>query len=91
VVGDVMPGLTIMLDLAPEEGLRRARLRSKGHTPDRFESEEIEYHRSLRRAFLDIAASEPGRIRIVNGEMTADRIADAVWTEIANVYGLERV
>lgn len=91
VVGDMMPGLTLMFDLPAEEGLRRARMRSRGHEPDRFESEEMEYHRSLRRAFLDIAAAEPQRIRVIDALMTADRVADAVWTEIAAVYGLEAV
>ena len=91
VVGETMPGLTFMFDLPPEEGLRRARMRSRGHAPDRFESEEIDYHRSLRQAFLDIAASEPDRIRVVDSLMTADRVADAVWTEVINTYALEAV
>lgn len=89
VVGDSMPGLTFLLDLPPEEGLRRARMRSRGETPDRFESEEIDYHRSLRHAFLDIAAKEPERIRVIDGLMTADRVADAIWTEVINTYGLD--
>jgi dTMP kinase len=89
VVGETMPGLTLILDLAPEEGLRRARMRSRGNQPDRFEAEEIEYHRSLRQAFLDIAANEPDRIRVIDGGDTADRVADAVWTHIAARYGLE--
>jgi dTMP kinase len=89
VVGNNMPGLTLILDLEPEEGLRRARLRSRGNEPDRFEAEEIDYHRSLRRAFLDIAAAEPDRIRVIDGGNTADRVADAVWREISQRYGLE--
>jgi dTMP kinase len=89
VVGETMPGLTLILDLDPEEGLRRARMRSRGSEPDRFEAEEIDYHRSLQRAFLDIAASEPDRIRVIDGSNTADRVADAVWAEIAKRYGLD--
>ncbi len=89
VVGDSMPGLTFLLDLPPEEGLRRARMRSRGETPDRFESEEIDYHRSLRHAFLDIAAKEPERIRVIDGLMTADRVADAIWKEVIDTYGLD--
>jgi dTMP kinase len=91
VVGDVMPGRTYLFDLPPEEGMRRARMRSRGHAPDRFESEEMDYHRSLRRAFVDIAGAEPDRIRVVDGLMTADRIADEVWTDVINMYALEAV
>lgn len=86
VVGDAIPDLTVLLDLSPEEGLRRAKARSNGETLDRFESEDIDYHRSLRRAFLDIAAEEPDRIRVVDGEMTADRVADAIWRLVAEHY-----
>jgi dTMP kinase len=89
VVGDTMPGLTFVLDLPPEEGLRRAQMRSRGHSPDRFEGEEIEYHRSLRRAFLDIAAAEPERIHVIDALMTADRVADVVLAKVGAAYGLE--
>src|SRR5690606_15041492 len=76
VVGDTMPGLTFLFDLPPEEGLRRARVRGRDHAPDRFESEEMDYHRSLRHAFNDIASTEPDRIRVIDALMTADRVAD---------------
>lgn len=91
VVGDTMPGLTFVLDLPPEEGLRRAQMRSRGNAPDRFEGEEIEYHRSLRRAFLDIAAAESERIHVIDALMTADRVADVVLAKVGEVYGLEVV
>lgn len=91
VIGEFKPGMTFVFDLPPEEGLRRARMRARGETPDRFESEEMDYHRSLRQAFLDIAAAEPERIRVVDALETADRVADAVWTEVTRTYGLETV
>jgi dTMP kinase len=89
VVGDTMPGLTLLLDLPPETGLARARARSRGSAPDRFESEEMDYHRSLRHAFLDIAADEPARIRVIDADSGPDAVAEAVWAEVARQYGLE--
>lgn len=89
VVGDLMPGLTFVLDLPPEEGLKRAQLRARGESPDRFESEQIDYHQALRRAFLDIASREPDRIVVIDGGATADRIADEVWAEVTKRYGIE--
>ena len=69
------PDLTILLDLPPEAGLERKR-------PDdqtRFElGFDLDFHRRVRRGFLELAAAEPGRFAIVDAEPSADRVWDAV-------------
>src|SRR4029077_2837562 len=60
-VGTNRPDLTLILDLNPEVGLKRATERGKTGPADRFESEGLPFHKTLRRAFLDIAAAEPWR------------------------------
>jgi dTMP kinase len=90
VVGPLVPGLTLLLDLPPEEGLRRAVKRGMGRRTDRFESEDIDYHRALRRAFLDIAAAEPGRIHVVDAQNNPDLVAEAVWDDVAQSFGLQK-
>eukprot|EP00913_Durusdinium_trenchii_P021235 g19948.t1 len=74
----VMPDLTFILDLSAEAGLARARSRSGGVAPDRFEREEIETHEKRRRAYLDIAASEPARCRIIDAAGTLDDIEEEI-------------
>jgi dTMP kinase len=88
VVGETMPGLTILLDVPPEIGLERARSRAGSAAPDRFESEEIEYHRGLRRAFLDLAQAEPQRIVVIDAQAEPDVVAEKVWAEVAAHYAL---
>lgn len=78
MVGPVRPDLTLLLDLPPETGLSRARNRS-GADADRFEAETLDFHAALRRAFLDIAASEPRRVKVVDAAAGEDEIADRVW------------
>ena len=57
-VGANRADLTLILDLDPEVGLKRAAERRQGRGPaDRFESEALPFHKTLRRAFLDIAAA----------------------------------
>lgn len=90
VVGHLKPGLTLLLDLPPEEGLRRAAKRSLGRRADRFESEDIDYHRALRRAFLDIAADEPARIHVLDAQKSPDEVAQAVWHDVASAFALEK-
>lgn len=86
VVGDTRPDMTIILDLPPEEGLRRAaRAAASGDeagTPDRFESMDIGFHRALRQAFLDIAAEEPERCVVIDALEPASAVGEAVWEAV---------
>jgi dTMP kinase len=86
VVNGMMPDLTLILDLDPVEGLRRAGAR-RGATEaaDRFEKETVTIHERRREAFLDIAMTEPDRCTVID----AAGSEDAVATEIeAAVRGL---
>ncbi len=82
-VGDVRPDLTLILDLPPEAGLKRAGLRRAGAGADRYEAEGIAFHRILRRAFLDIAAAEPGRCAVIDALASEDAVEAAIWAEVA--------
>jgi dTMP kinase len=79
VVGDTRPDLTIILDLPTEEGLARAGARRGEGYADRFESEEIEFHDAVRKAFLKIAASEPERCARVYAGKSADEVEADIW------------
>ncbi len=54
-VGDIVPDLTLLLTIAPEEA--GARVRARGAL-DRIESEDVEFHRRVTHAFR--TAAEPG-------------------------------
>ncbi len=83
VVGDTVPSLTIMLDLAPEEGLRRAaERRPEGARTDPFEARDLDFHRRLREGFQAIAAAEPGRCVVLDATGPAAPIAAAVWRAV---------
>ena len=63
------PDLTIVLDVDPEVGLARV------VGPDRLESEPLEWHRRVRRAFLDIAAADPDRYLVLDASRPAEDLA----------------
>jgi dTMP kinase len=77
-IDGVVPDCTIILDLPAEMGLRRARQRAADAPPDRFEREEIETHEKRREAYLEIAAAEPERCRVVDGDRPQDAIAEEI-------------
>jgi dTMP kinase len=83
----VMPDLTFILDLPAETGLGRARRRGGEEAPDRFEREEIETHEKRRQAYLDIAAAEPERCRVVDAGRSEDDIAEEILSMVDAAVG----
>ena len=77
------PDLTLILDLPAEVGMSRANLRrDPGRPPDRFEKESLEFHQTLRQAFLTIAAGEPHRCVIVDATLSREQVAQAIWDAV---------
>lgn len=77
-VADMMPDLTILLDIDPAEGMRRAASRRGDEAADRYEKEALDIHRRRRDAFLEIARAEPGRCVVVDAARAPARVAAAV-------------
>lgn len=67
---NLKPDLTLLFDLPVEVGLARAHGRMQGQTgiarEDRFENEELEFHRKVRDGFLELAKREPGRFVVLD-------------------------
>lgn len=63
VQGELRPDLTLLFDVEPEVGLRRAGTRGR---PDRFEGERLDFFRRVRDGYLERARAEPDRIRVVD-------------------------
>ena len=69
------PDLTILLDLAVEDGLVR---KAPGDVT-RFEAEfDLDFHRRVRDGFLALAAAEPGRFTVVDANHPMVAVALAV-------------
>jgi dTMP kinase len=91
IVAQTRPDLTIILDLEPEEGLRRARARAEKEgaaPPDRFEAMNLTFHNNLRREFLDIAEAEPQRCAVINAARPVDAVAADVWQTVKQRLGV---
>ncbi len=79
VIGDFRPDLTVIMDLPVEKGLERALGRDANS--NRYERMGLDFHRSLRQAFLTIAEHDPDRCVVIN----ADRSVDEIHREIVSV------
>lgn len=65
----VVPHLTLYLDLDPQVGLARVQTQK-----DRIESEALEFHHTIRRAFLEIAQEEPERFLILDATGSPEQV-----------------
>jgi dTMP kinase len=73
----VYPDLTILLDLPVEEGQKRAKLQNRVF--DRFESENIEFHKRIREKYLEIAKESPKRIKVINSLRKTSEVQEQIW------------
>jgi dTMP kinase len=65
--GGLKPGLTLVFDLSVAECAGRTRQRADGASGvDRLDSENAAFHTRVRNAYLQIAAAEPERVRLVD-------------------------
>lgn len=67
---DLLPDLTILLDVPVEVGLERTRRRAEWN---RFEdTEQVAFFEAVRAEYLRLAAAEPDRFRVVDGAGSVD-------------------
>ena len=80
-IGNFRPDRTLILDMPVEQGLARAASRGDAGQ-DRYERMGAAFHQRLRQGFLDIAADEPGRCRVIDAlgsiEAIHAQVVDAV-------------
>ncbi len=76
----LMPDLTLLLDAPPL--VAHARVASRGASLDRFEAEDQKFFERVRRGYLDIAAREPGRIRLIDATGDERQVATAIAREL---------
>jgi len=93
----LQPQLTILLDITPEEALRRVsaqrsmleggRVGDDGGRLDqeglrKFEQEPLAFHRKVRQGYLEQAASDKERWLVVDGRLSAEAIGKVVWQRV---------
>ena len=87
-VGERRPELTLILDLPAEQGLARAALRRGARaSADRFESEDVAFHTTLREAFLEIAREEPQRCVVIDAGRKEAEVTQAIWRALNERLG----
>lgn len=80
-IGNVMPNLTVVIDVPTEVSLKRLKQRASD-LPDRMERENIDFYKKVREGYLVLAKGMPERFIVVDGTKSVDAIEKKIWAEI---------
>ena len=82
VLKGLKPDLTLLFDLPVETGMTRVTGRGSS---DRFEVESLRFFKRVRQSYLDRAATDPKRFRIID----ASQDEQHVWSQVKDVLRKE--
>ena len=85
----LVPRRTVLVDVSVEDGLARRRAgETRGLT--RFETDATahgpDFHARVRKGYLEMAAADPVRWRVVDGAQDQDSVAEAIWSAVADLF-----
>ena len=101
VTQGIKPKRTFLLDLSPEEGLKRVgkpqlSLPLDGQNKEnlgradkegqrRFEDEPIVFHRKVRQGYLEVAKRDPERFIVLDANRPLKELAEAIWGNVQSL------
>ena len=77
------PDLTLLFDLPVEVSLSRVKARGE---LDRFEKEELEFHKRIRNTYLDLAKNNSNRIKIIDSSKKIESMLNNVKQAIEKLF-----
>ncbi len=77
---DLIPDLTVVLDLDPRQGLARA------VDGNRMEAQSAEFHAAVREGLLTLAAADPDRYLVLDATADPTWLCDEVITRLKSMW-----
>ena len=84
----IRPDVTFLLDCPSDIGLKRAIQRNralKQEREERFEREEIQFHRRVRKGYLAIARKEPRRVKVIDTRQGEEKVFEKIQKIVDNL------
>lgn len=81
--GGIKPDLTLLLDIEPA----RAKERQAGQQADRLENEGRHFQEKVRYGYLELALSDPERIRVIDASRSPQEVFEAAMSFIKEKIG----
>ena len=94
-VGATKPDLTLLLHVPRRVSeLRRAQRTAAsaaaGAVRDRFEEADADFFDRVEAGFLEIAAAEPQRVKVIDATADIETVSEQVWAQAASLIGAAR-
>jgi dTMP kinase len=82
VTKEIKPDLTILLDCPVEKGLTR---KAESALMDRFEKEELSFHRKINNAYEKLAEENPERFFVIDGTLDIETIHQTIRKKVEDL------
>jgi dTMP kinase len=82
---NLMPDLTVVLDVPASVAKERQAAGERQY--DRLEAEAEDFHTRVRESYLALAAEEPHRFLVIDGESTIEEIHRAIVDKVSDLLG----
>ena len=83
--GGLSPDLTLLLDLAPDQGLARG-----GGAGDYLEAETLAFHERVRACYRGLAGEDPPRWLVLDAQEAPASLADRAWERLGALVAAAR-
>lgn len=77
----LVPDLTILFDLSPEEGLERISVNANREV-NRLDVEQLSFHDKVRNGFHELVKRFPERFFVIDASLSPDEVAELSYKEI---------
>jgi dTMP kinase len=84
-VGELMPDLTIVIDISADESWVRVQRRPTGKC-DRIEQESIDFYKNVREGYLCLVQRYPERFVLVDGLLEIKKLSKQIWDIVMARY-----
>lgn len=84
VLDDFEPDMTVLFDMDPVMAMKR--VETRGEEITRFDAESMEFHNTLRDAFLEIAKDNEHRISVIDANSPIEAVNTQILAAIVQKY-----
>jgi dTMP kinase len=85
--GDLMPGLTFILDIDPDQVIDRKKERNM--EIDRLESSGDDFYDRVHKGYQKIAELDPIRVKLINANQSIEKIKSEIWEFVTQKMNLK--
>jgi dTMP kinase len=77
---EFMPDITFLIDIDPQVG--KDRIAKNRNETNHYDKKNLEFHESIRKAYLEIANLNSKRIKVIDGSLTLEQVTKNILSQL---------